>query len=62
MTDRHQLESRRFTTLSACLREAEQLLEVGERLELVIPKEKQEQFELEVEGWRSLGKVKVRFI
>jgi hypothetical protein len=62
VNERHKIELSRFTSIGTYLREIEELLEAGERLELVIPVAKKEQFELEVENWRALGKVKIRFV
>lgn len=56
------LESARFTSMTAYLLEIDALLQAGERLELIIPKEKREQFEHETENWKAMGRVKVRFV
>jgi hypothetical protein len=61
VAERHKVELRRFTSMLEYLREVDKLLQQGEALVLVIPPDRREQFENEVEGWRSLGRVKVVF-
>lgn len=58
-----QIESSRFTTLSALAREIEALLESTDDKLIVIVNEKQfEELSVRLEGWRTMGRLKVRRI
>lgn len=56
-----QLESWRFTSVSALAREIVALLENSDyKLEIIIPQKLREQLDNELESCRTLGRVKVR--
>lgn len=56
-----QLESKRFTTVSALAREIVALLECSNyKLEIIIPQCIREQLDNELDGVKTLGRVKVK--
>lgn len=56
-----QLEARRFTTVSALAREIVALLECSNyKLEIIIPHGIREKLDSELDGVKTLGRVKVR--
>lgn len=58
-----QIESSRFTTVSAFAREIEALLESTDaKLFVVVPERHVEELAVRLEGWRTLGRVYLRRI
>lgn len=58
-----EIESHRFTTISALSREIEALLEsTDDKLIVVIPSKHVEELSVRLDGWRTLGRLKVRRI